>query len=170
MCLAWFGLSFGCSLRSQPWLSLLPSIPGSIPQSGPLARPTWQSVRRGLIWEQVVVDAHDPDALGEWWAEARGRDVVGDAAVQVEIRPTPTRLPGLVVAPVPEGKGDEPRTDVGVRDSWSAANRVMTVSMERRLGLGRDPSAAVAQHVEAAVGSARTAATRGARSRRGRAR
>ena len=31
-----------------------------------------------LIWEQVVVDAHDPVALGRWWAEALGwvvRDV-----------------------------------------------------------------------------------------------
>ena len=33
-----------------------------------------------LIWEQVVVDAHDPVALGRWWAEALGWVVVGDAA------------------------------------------------------------------------------------------
>ena len=31
------------------------------------------------IWEQVV-DAHDPVALGQWWAEVLGWVVVGDAA------------------------------------------------------------------------------------------
>src|SRR5215212_1153619 len=41
-----------------------------------------------LIWEQVVVDAHDPVALGRWWTEALGWVVVGDTADEFEIRPT----------------------------------------------------------------------------------
>jgi hypothetical protein len=41
-----------------------------------------------LIWEQVVVDAHNPVALGRWWADALGWVVVGDAADEFEIRPT----------------------------------------------------------------------------------
>src|SRR5215207_5157626 len=55
-----------------------------------------------LIWEQVVVDAHDPGALGRWWAEALGWVVVADAADEFEIRPTPDRVPGLLFVPVPE--------------------------------------------------------------------
>src|SRR5215207_3103159 len=49
-----------------------------------------------LNWEQVVVDAHDPVALGRWWAEPWAWGVVGDAADEFEIRPTPDRVPGLL--------------------------------------------------------------------------
>lgn len=57
-----------------------------------------------LEWEQVVVDSADPVALGRWWTEALGWIVVNDAADEYEIRPEKDRLPGLVFAPVPEGK------------------------------------------------------------------
>jgi len=57
-----------------------------------------------LEWEQVTVDAADPLALGRWWAEALGWVVVNDAADEYEIRPEKDRLPGLLFAPVPEGK------------------------------------------------------------------
>ena len=61
-----------------------------------------------LIWEQVVVDAHDPVALGRWWAEALGWVVVGDTADEFEIRPTPDRVPGPVVR---AGSGGEVRQE-----------------------------------------------------------
>ncbi|MFF4505332.1 VOC family protein [Streptomyces sp. NPDC001401] len=57
-----------------------------------------------LEWEQVTVDAADPVALGQWWAEALGWVVVNDAADEYEIRPEKDRLPGLIFAPVPEAK------------------------------------------------------------------
>jgi hypothetical protein len=50
---------------------------------GPLARPTWPSARVDLIWEQVV-DARDPVGLGQWWAEALGWVVVGDAEYEAK--------------------------------------------------------------------------------------
>ncbi|WNI14435.1 VOC family protein [Actinacidiphila sp. ITFR-21] len=56
-------------------------------------------------WEQVVVDAADPVALGRWWADALGWAVVSDDADEYEIRPAPDRLPGLVFVRV-----DDPRT------------------------------------------------------------
>ena len=31
-----------------------------------------------LEWEQIVVDASDPHALGRWWAEALGWVVVDE--------------------------------------------------------------------------------------------
>ncbi len=49
-----------------------------------------------LEWEQVIVDAEDPEALGRWWAEALGWVVVGDDPGEFEIRPTADRLPGLL--------------------------------------------------------------------------
>ncbi|MCL8017040.1 VOC family protein [Streptomyces sp. AS02] len=57
-----------------------------------------------LEWEQVNVDAADPVALGRWWAEALGWVVLNDSAEEYEIRPEKDRLPGLIFAPVPEGK------------------------------------------------------------------
>ena len=57
-----------------------------------------------LEWEQVVVAAQDPSALGQWWASALGWVVVNDSAEEFEIRPSADRLPGLVFLPVPEAK------------------------------------------------------------------
>lgn len=49
-----------------------------------------------LEWEQVIVDATDPPALGRWWLEALGWVVVNDDPEEFEIRPTPDRMPGLL--------------------------------------------------------------------------
>lgn len=57
-----------------------------------------------LEWEQVIVDATDPVALGSWWAEALGWVVVTDSPDEYEIRPEKDRLPGLDFVPVREGK------------------------------------------------------------------
>ena len=83
-----------------------------------------------LIWEQVVVDAHDPVALGRWWAEALGWVVVGDAADEFEIRPTPDRVPGLLFVPVPEEKAGKNRLHL----DFSPVDQ--TAEVERLLFLG----------------------------------
>ena len=49
-----------------------------------------------LEWEQVVVDAADPLALGEWWCDALGWVVVNDDPAEFEIRPAVDRLPGIL--------------------------------------------------------------------------
>ena len=60
-----------------------------------------------LEWEQVIVDATDPPALGRWWCEALGWVVVNDDPREFEIRAAPDRLPG----PLFVGDGsDEPKT------------------------------------------------------------
>lgn len=52
-----------------------------------------------LEWEQAVVDAEDPVALGSWWQEALGWVVVvNDDPEEFEIRPAADRLPGLLFA------------------------------------------------------------------------
>ena len=49
-----------------------------------------------LEWEQTIIDAADPTALGHWWATALGWVVVDEADGDCEIRPAPDRLPGLM--------------------------------------------------------------------------
>ena len=49
-----------------------------------------------LEWEQTIVEASDPGALGRWWLEALGWVVVNDDPGEFEIRPSADRLPGLL--------------------------------------------------------------------------
>ncbi|MEZ5138625.1 MAG: VOC family protein [Acidimicrobiales bacterium] len=57
-----------------------------------------------VAWEQIVVDALDPVALGRWWAEALDWVVVNDDPEEFEIRPTPDRLPGILFELVADPK------------------------------------------------------------------
>lgn len=67
-----------------------------------------------LEWEQVVVDAADPAALGRWWADALGWVVVDDGE-EFEIRPSADRLPGLLFARVDETKSVKNRLHLDFR-------------------------------------------------------
>jgi hypothetical protein len=51
-----------------------------------------------LEWEQVVVAAQEPAALGRWWADAPGWVVVNASAEEFEIRSSADRLPGSPAA------------------------------------------------------------------------
>ncbi|MBZ3905753.1 MULTISPECIES: VOC family protein [Streptomyces] len=68
-----------------------------------------------LEWEQLLVEAADPVALGRWWAEALGWVVVDDSAEEYEIRPSPDRLPGLLFALHPEAKTAKNRLHLDFR-------------------------------------------------------
>ncbi|MFF7853282.1 VOC family protein [Streptomyces sp. NPDC007904] len=87
-----------------------------------------------LQWEQLVVDAADPVALGRWWAEALGWVVVADAADEYEIRPAPDRLPGLLFVPVPDGKAVKNRLHLDFRPDDQQAE------VARLLALGARPA------------------------------
>ncbi|MFJ7048119.1 glyoxalase [Streptomyces sp. JV178] len=94
-----------------------------------------------LNWEQVVVDAADPVALGRWWAEALGWVVVNDAPEEYEIRPEPDRVPGLLFTPVPEAKTVKNRLHLDFRPVDQAAE------VSRLLALG-------ARHADVGQGDA----------------
>jgi glyoxalase superfamily protein len=49
-----------------------------------------------LEWEQLIVDAKDPVALGRWWADVLGWVVVNESPEEFEIRPSADELPGLL--------------------------------------------------------------------------
>jgi Glyoxalase-like domain len=94
-----------------------------------------------LEWEQVNVDASDPVALGRWWAEALGWVVVNDAADEFEIRPGKDRLPGLLFAPVPEGKTVKNRLHLDFRPDDQEAEVARLLALGARhadVGQGDD--------------------------------
>ena len=83
-----------------------------------------------LRWEQVVVEAVDPTALGQWWAEALGWDVVDQDEFVFEIQPAPDQFPGILFLRVDGEKSAENRLHLDFRPDDQAAE------VERLLGLG----------------------------------
>lgn len=95
-----------------------------------------------LEWEQVVVDAADPVALGRWWAEALGWVVVGEAPDEFEIRPEQDRLPGLLFVPVPEQKTIKNRLHLDFRPDDQEAEVIRLLALGARsadVGQGEQP-------------------------------
>ena len=86
--------------------------------------------RMALEWEQVNVDATDPEALGRWWLDALGWVIVNDDPEEFEIREAPDRLPGLLFARVPEPKTVKDRLHLDFRPDDRDAE------VERLLALG----------------------------------
>ena len=83
-----------------------------------------------LEWEQTIVDARDPRALGRWWRDALGWVVVNDDPDEFEIRPTADRLPGVLFGPVSEPKTTKNRLHLDFRPDDRDAE------VERLLALG----------------------------------
>jgi predicted enzyme related to lactoylglutathione lyase len=95
-----------------------------------------------LEWEQTVVDARDPVALGAWWKHALGWEFVNDEdPSEIEIRPTEARLPGLLFIAVPEGKGVKNRLHLDFRpdDRDAEVDRLIALGATRAdVGQGRE--------------------------------
>jgi predicted enzyme related to lactoylglutathione lyase len=89
-----------------------------------------QEERMPLRWEQVIVDAADPVALGRWWATALGWTLVNEDPDEVEIQPTPGQLPGLLFVPVTETKTVKNRLHLDFRPQDRDAE------VERLIALG----------------------------------
>lgn len=68
-----------------------------------------------LKWEQVTIDAHDPVALGRWWADALSWVVVNDDPDVFEIQPAPAQCPGLLFLRVSEAKSVKNRLHLDLR-------------------------------------------------------
>ena len=95
-----------------------------------------------LEWEQVVVDAGDPVALGEWWAEVLGWVVVDDSPEEFEIRPSEDRLPGLLFVGVPEEKQGKNRLHLDFRpeDQRAEVDRFLRAGARHvDVGQGSEP-------------------------------
>jgi hypothetical protein len=86
-----------------------------------------------LEWEQTVVAARDPGALGRWWVDALGWVVVNEDPSEFEIRPAADRVPGLLFVPVPEPKSQKNRLHLDFRpdDRDAAVERLLTLGATR---------------------------------------
>jgi hypothetical protein len=87
-----------------------------------------------LEWEQVVIQARDPVALGWWWADVLGWVVLNDSADEFEIRPSVERLPGLIFVPAPEAKELKNRLHLDFRPDDQQAE------VDRLLRAGAQPA------------------------------
>ncbi|MEH0541939.1 VOC family protein [Streptomyces sp. B21-105] len=85
-----------------------------------------------LEWEQVIVDAADPVALGRWWAAALGWVVVDESADEYEIRPERDRLPGLLFGRAPDTKTVKNRLHLDFRPDDRDAEVARLVSLGAR--------------------------------------
>ncbi|UGQ11844.1 VOC family protein [Yinghuangia sp. ASG 101] len=74
-----------------------------------------------LEWEQVIVHAADPVALGQWWADALGWVVVQSSDDEFEIRPAPDRMPGIDFVRIDEPKTAKSRMHLDFRPDDQAA-------------------------------------------------
>jgi predicted enzyme related to lactoylglutathione lyase len=86
-----------------------------------------------LEWEQVVLDARDPVALGRWWAEALGWAIVNDDPHEFEIQPELDRLPGIIFEPVTHSKQTKNRLHLDFRpdDQTAEVNRLLKLGATR---------------------------------------
>lgn len=66
----------------------------------------------GLRWYQIVVDAHDPGRLGQWWAGVLGYSVLHESEHEVIIGLAPNRWPGIVFVPVSDKKATKNRLHI----------------------------------------------------------
>jgi predicted enzyme related to lactoylglutathione lyase len=86
----------------------------------------------GAVWEQLVVDAHDPARLARWWAEALGFKIITESVDEVEIRRAPDVLPGLVFVPVVDEKTVKNRLHIDLRPDDQTAEVERLVDMGAR--------------------------------------
>ncbi|MFJ9152149.1 VOC family protein [Streptomyces sp. NPDC102270] len=91
-----------------------------------------------MEWEQVIVHAEDPAALGQWWAEALGWVVVHSSDDEFEIRPAPDRLPGLDFVRIEESKKSKSRLHLDFRpDDQDDEVARMVAHGARRVDIGQ---------------------------------
>lgn len=91
-----------------------------------------------VVWEQVVVDAHDPRALGRWWADALGWVMTYDTADEVEIRQAPDIVPGLLFVSAPGAKASKNRLHLDFRPDDQEAEVARFLALgARRIDIGQ---------------------------------
>ncbi|MET9121250.1 VOC family protein [Streptomyces sp. NPDC004528] len=91
-----------------------------------------------LEWEQVIVHAEDPVALGQWWADALGWVVVHSSYDEFEIRSALDRLPGLEFVRLEESKKSKSRLHLDFRpDDQEAEVARMVAHGAQRVDIGQ---------------------------------
>ena len=81
------------------------------------------------LWT-IDIDAHDPQALGRWWAEALGWKVFYESENEFVITTDDERFPGLIFLKVPEDKSVKNRIHLDFAPDDQDAE------VERLIGMG----------------------------------
>ena len=86
-----------------------------------------------LVWEQITVDARNPQSLGQWWLDALDWVVVDDSPDVFEIRPDAESLPGLLFVRVDEPKAHKNRLHIDLRpdDQQAEVSRLLALGAQR---------------------------------------
>ncbi|MCX4610184.1 VOC family protein [Streptomyces mirabilis] len=91
-----------------------------------------------LEWQNVIVHSTDPEALGQWWAEALGWVVVHSSDVEFAIRPEPDRRPGLEFVRLDESKKAKSRLHLAfVPDDQDAEVARLEAHGAQRVDIGQ---------------------------------
>ena len=91
-----------------------------------------------LEWEQVVIDALDPESLGRWWSDALKWIIVNDDPDEFEIRPQADQLPGIMFEPVQEHKHSKNRLHLDFRPQDQGAEVEQLIALgASRLDIGQ---------------------------------
>jgi Glyoxalase-like domain len=89
---------------------------------------------------QLVIDCHDPHALARFWAAVLGQPILYEAADEVIVGAGKHAYPGLVFAPVPDGKTVKNRLHIDLRPVDQAAAVAQLEALgARRADLGQGP-------------------------------
>jgi len=91
-----------------------------------------------LTWEQTVIDAQDPRALGQWWARALEWAITVDTEDEFEIRRAGDVEPALLFLPVSDAKVVKNRLHIDLRpdDQDAEVARLLTLGA-RRIDVGQ---------------------------------
>jgi len=86
-----------------------------------------------LMWEQVVIDSHDPRALGHWWARALDWVVTHEDGTEVEIRSSAESTPGILFLRVTEDRVTKNRLHLDFRplDQNAEVTRLLKLGASR---------------------------------------
>lgn len=91
-----------------------------------------------LRWEQVAIDCHDFAALGHWWADALGWDIIDESDDEIELRDPSGVGPTLYFGNVPETKTIKNRLHLDfVPDDQRAEVDRLTDMGARRVDIGQ---------------------------------
>ncbi len=86
-----------------------------------------------LEWEQVVIEALDPESLGRWWSDALKWIIVNDDPNEFEIQPQANQFPGILFLQGREAKQFKNRLHLDFRpkDQVAEVERLITLGASR---------------------------------------
>jgi predicted enzyme related to lactoylglutathione lyase len=89
-------------------------------------------------WYTIVIDAHDPRALAQFWADVLGYRVLYEDDEEVTIAKGDDSYPGVCFVPVDDAKAEKNRLhiDLNPDDQYAEVNRLLALGA-RRVNIGQ---------------------------------